>query len=651
MKGSPVIDVACEQVRCGFDRWAEVYDGQPNPLIALEERVLSHLLPPLRGRDVLDAGCGTGRWLDRVALSEPRSLTGVDVSVAMLDKARIKLGAKAMLHHTDCTHLPVNAASCDVLFCSFVLSYISDLKDFATECARVMRTAGVVLLSDMHPVTAAERGWKRSFRSDGASLRLTTHLQALPSIIDAFQASGFEVDNRLEPCFDAPEGRLFIAAGKLAEFKSLAGVPAIYAMVLRKSPHIPKSPHATVELRLDGGRYAVTSQSTKQSPIGIEGGRIALTSSAVGPVAQPAIDLSGYLLLPGLINAHDHLEFGLYPKLGRKADAAPYRNAEDWAKEIHITHAEQIALHRKVPLETRLWWGAIRNLLCGVTTVCHHNPLHPELLRPGYPVRVVSRFGWSHSLAFDDHLMEKFRHTSPDHPFVIHAGEGIDENSADDIPRLHSLGALDRRTVLVHGVALTTESAVSLRNCGASLVICPTSNRFLFHRTLAKQLIDSIDNLAIGSDSPLTADGDLLDEVRYSHNHIGIEANRIYEMVTTQPARILRLRDGEGSMRQGAIADIIAVGDLGLSPAATVAELTFEQVEMVMRGGHVQMASSSIYERLSPAVREGMQALEVEGHVRWIRAPLAELFAAAARVRRLDQLFVGEKRIRYVNSL
>ena len=58
---SPVVEA--------FDAWSEVYDTQPNPLLALEERVLGSMMPDVRGLDVLDAGCGTGRWLQRLARS------------------------------------------------------------------------------------------------------------------------------------------------------------------------------------------------------------------------------------------------------------------------------------------------------------------------------------------------------------------------------------------------------------------------------------------------------------------------------------------------------------------------------------------------------------------------------------------------------
>src|SRR5690606_22097258 len=46
--------------------WAETYDRSPNPLLALEERLLPPLLPDLRGLTALDAACGAGRWLGRL---------------------------------------------------------------------------------------------------------------------------------------------------------------------------------------------------------------------------------------------------------------------------------------------------------------------------------------------------------------------------------------------------------------------------------------------------------------------------------------------------------------------------------------------------------------------------------------------------------
>jgi amidohydrolase family protein len=179
----------------------------------------------------------------------------------------------------------------------------------------------------------------------------------------------------------------------------------------------------------------------------------------------------------------------------------------------------------------------------------------------------------------------------------------------------------------------------------AALVLCPTSNEFLFRRSPSLAFIRSIDAVVLGSDSPLTGAGDLLDEVRFAHTHIGLDANSAYGMVTNRAADVLRLRQGEGRLWPGSVADIVAVRDIGLSPAGTLAQLTIEQIELVIVAGRVQLASPSLLERLPITLREGMQLLEVNGHLRWVRAPIDKLLAGAEESLGSD-LRVGGKRVR-----
>lgn len=648
---SEAMDSPAQPERHVFDLWAQVYDTQSNPLLMLEERSTMPLLPPLSGGDLLDIGCGTGRWLTRLEKLNPASLIGTDSSPRMLERARAKIHPTTKLELNECSTFPAEDASKTFVLASFVLSYLNDLDGFAGECARILRPGGWVLLSDMHPVTAAKRCWTRSFRVEGEKFEIAVPSRSVEEIVSAFQRQGFELRVLLEPSFEEPERSVFEDAGKLMEFEELAGVPAIYVLKLQKPRRsLPvTAPRQASALQLTNVRIGLGPATWRDGTLLIEGGHIASIRENTNASA-PSLDLSGYALLPGLINAHDHLEFGLFPKLGRLESAPPYRNSPQWGEEIHQVHADTIERYKQVPKTTRLWWGAIRNLLCGVTTVCHHNPLYADLTLPNFPVRVLSHFGWSHSLALDPHLAEKFQTAPKDRPFILHASEGVDEESLSEISRLDEMRVLDERTVLVHGLACTASEIALINRRGASLVICPTSNRYLFAKTLSRNLVASIERVALGSDSPITADGDLLDEVRHLDTEMGLHQNAIYNMVTTAPADILHLHDGQGRIEEFGVADLIAVRSRHATPAGALSNITFIDVELVLLAGVVQMASPHLYERLPDDLRSGMELMEVAGHQRWIRAPLQPLFETAENILGENNLLLGGRQLRYLGT-
>ena len=156
---------------------------------------------------------------------------------------------------------------------------------------------------------------------------------------------------------------------------------------------------------LGGARVALGPDEAAELDVEIRAGKIAALTRPRRS-RRPDLDLRGYLLLPGLINAHDHLEFALFPRLG----SGPYANASAWARDIYRPKQSPVAEHLRVPKSLRLIWGGLRNLLSGVTTVCHHNPPHAVFERD-FPIRVVKRFGWAHSLEFSPDLAQRFRRT------------------------------------------------------------------------------------------------------------------------------------------------------------------------------------------------------------------------------------------------
>lgn len=400
------------------------------------------------------------------------------------------------------------------------------------------------------------------------------------------------------------------------------------------------------ELWIRSARCATGPQQCAEVLVTIRGGRIHRmlrpSDSAQNPgLGSLQIDLTGFLLLPGLINAHDHLEFALFPRLASRA----YRNYIEWGEDIHTKYPELIAVHRMVPKEVRVWWGGIRNLLCGVTTVSHHNPLHPEMLRDDFPVRVVRNYGWAHSPGLGGDLCKARADTPEGAPFIVHACEGTDDMAREEIWDLERKQLLDEQAVLVHGLALDASSAMHLNNRGCSLIVCPSSNQFLFGVLPDLSLVSAIGNLALGSDSPLTAVGDLLDEIRFAVEFCNVAPHVAWRMVTTAPATVLRLSQGEGHLQEGGVADFIAVKDSGQPPGERLTTITIHDVELVVIGGRVQLASELILGRIPPSMRQGLQSLCVDGCIRWLRAPIADLLRRAEDVLVSGQLRLGARSI------
>lgn len=634
----PTNAIALSQNVTAFAAWAKIYDTQSNPLLALEERYLSCVLPSIDGKDILDAGCGTGRWLRRLTdMGSPQSLHGIDSSPEMLATARQACTRKISLILAQLPTVPLLSASIDLALCSFTLSYISSLESLANQFHRVLRDGGDLLITDMHPDTAIALGWQRTFRSSDMSFRLQSEPYPIEVISRTFGRQGFQTIGLYQPSFGEPEYSIFTSYDKQASYNEAVERPAIYILHLRL-----KSDRSRGSITLANAGFVLGGQEIDVGNITIHNDTVSSTLSTRREQSEHNdLDLSGYTLFPGLINAHDHLEFGLFPRLG----SPPYLNATEWAQDIHNRFRSIIEKHSSVPRDIRLWWGALRNLLCGATSVCHHNPGSPIFYDPQFPVRVLTEFNWAHSLAFSSDIDFIHSQSISTKPFILHACEGVDSIAKSEFTHLLDMNVLGDRTVLVHGLAMDLNEIGTLNQRGASLISCPSSNKFLFSKTPSIEQLLAVDRLAIGSDSSLTADGDLLDEIRFCSSNVGLVPNSLFDFVTHAPAAVLQLKDHARCIMPGAPADLFAVRSCSLLPAQQLASLRWSDIELVIVAGIVRLASDEMRRRLPAKLIGSLSPLLIEDIRRWIAAPVTSLFKSAACVLGVDGVSLNGRRI------
>jgi ubiquinone/menaquinone biosynthesis C-methylase UbiE len=165
------------------------------------------VLGDVAGKDVLELGCGAAQWSISLAGLGARTV-GLDLSPKQLEHARTAMagaGVEFPLVEASAEDVPLEDESFDVVFCDHGAFNFADPTRLMPECARLLRTGGLLAFSMLTPVFDAF--WDNDREAIGDELRN-----------NYFENRGFEDEDGVD--FQLAYGewiRLFRANGLIVE--------------------------------------------------------------------------------------------------------------------------------------------------------------------------------------------------------------------------------------------------------------------------------------------------------------------------------------------------------------------------------------------------------------------------------------------------
>jgi malonyl-CoA O-methyltransferase len=214
----------------GYERWAEIYDRDPNPLVALEEPVVRGWLADPAGLRVADVGCGTGRhalWLARAGAS----VDAYDLSPGMIAQAHAKLAQDGirLIEHALPDPIPADDDSYDVALLALVADHLAALPGSFRELRRIVGPGGRVIITVLHPAMNL-LGITARFTdpADGREVRVAAFEHTFADYVMAVLRAGLIIEDIVERKADRPLAETTPRAEKYL------GWPLLLAMLATK---------------------------------------------------------------------------------------------------------------------------------------------------------------------------------------------------------------------------------------------------------------------------------------------------------------------------------------------------------------------------------------------------------------------------------
>lgn len=161
-------------VERAYARWAPIYDAVCGPIFERGRRAAAAAARAVGGR-ILEVGVGTGLSFDDY--DETTEIVGIDLSEPMIAKARRRLATGRYPHVKsvmvmDAQDLAFADGTFDCVVAQFVITLVADPERVLSECARVVRPGGRIILvnhlySERGLAAAVERWFARPARPLG----------------------------------------------------------------------------------------------------------------------------------------------------------------------------------------------------------------------------------------------------------------------------------------------------------------------------------------------------------------------------------------------------------------------------------------------------------------------------------------------------
>jgi SAM-dependent methyltransferase len=196
-----------------YEEMAEYYFKyvDTKPFNAYYERPATvSLIPEVKGKNVLDAGCAAG-WYTKWLLDNGAKVIALDFSPKMVEMTKKRVEDRAQVIRADLNNTIdfIESNSIDIIISSLTLHYLRDWKVVMSEFNRVLKNHGQLIFSIHHPFrdfTVHNREnyfttelLEEQWRTDKGRVKVQFYRRTLSEIISSVIDSGFIIEKLLEP--------------------------------------------------------------------------------------------------------------------------------------------------------------------------------------------------------------------------------------------------------------------------------------------------------------------------------------------------------------------------------------------------------------------------------------------------------------------